>query len=133
MGSERVVLDGASPVGVDYLRPLVLRADSVHPVVFVGEASPRPAEHRNLQLLEGLHYILPVAVDIRDVGILSDPQAVIDASSQMLCELSVDFLGDDRLVLRTLVHIDFDLGCCAQRESHYGCGYQYFFHNGVLV
>ena len=43
VGTERVILDGATPVVVLHLRALLARTDTVHPVIFVSEASSRPS------------------------------------------------------------------------------------------
>ena len=49
--AEGVVFRHSAPIGVDANRSLVHRADAVAPVIFVGKAAARPANHRDLQLL----------------------------------------------------------------------------------
>ena len=64
MCTERVILDGSSPVVVAQRRTLVLRTDTVHPVIVVGKAAARPSQHRHLQRLECFKHILSVAVNV---------------------------------------------------------------------
>ena len=78
MCAEGVVLDGASPVVVLHLGALLLRTDSVHPVILVGEAATWPAENRNLKSLQGIKHILAITVDIRYLRVLAYPQSTID-------------------------------------------------------
>ena len=49
VSAEAVVLDGASPVGVDHYGTVLLGADAVCPVILVGKAASRPAHHRHLE------------------------------------------------------------------------------------
>ena len=48
--SETVIFNRASPVVVHHLRAIFFGTDSVHPVIFIGEAAARPAKNRNGQL-----------------------------------------------------------------------------------
>ena len=91
MRAEAVILESAAPVVVGDVGSLLLRAYSIHPVVVVGEASSGPAQHWNLESLQGVEDILAVAVDIGHVGILAHPQPAVDATAEMFRELSVDF------------------------------------------
>jgi len=116
MSTERVVLNGSAPVGVDHHRTVLLWTDSVHPVIFVGEASARPAHYRNLELLESLNEVLSVTVDVWNIRIRTNPDTVIDASSEMLCKLSVDFCRNDRLVFS--LFMDSYLNLCARSDRH---------------
>ena len=109
VGAEGVVLHGAAPVVVHELLAFRLRADAVHPVVLVAEAAARPAQHGDFQGLEGLQHVRAVTVHVRDGGILAHPDALVDALSEVLGELAVDFGRDDRLVLRRLMDGNLDL------------------------
>ena len=51
MCTETVVLNRSAPVIINHLRTVCFRADTVHPVIFVGEATARPTENRNSQIL----------------------------------------------------------------------------------
>ena len=51
MRTEAVVLDGTSPVVVTQRGTLILRTDTVHPVIIVGKATTWPTHHGNLQSL----------------------------------------------------------------------------------
>ena len=67
MRTKTVVLDGASPVVVTQRGALILRTDTVHPVIVVGKATTRPTHHGNLQSLQGLKHVLTVTLDIGDL------------------------------------------------------------------
>ena len=58
VGAEAVVLDDAAPVGVDHRRALLARADAVLPVVLVGEAAAGPAQHGDVELLQGGDHVV---------------------------------------------------------------------------
>ena len=103
---EAVVLHDAAPVGVDHLLAVLLRTDAVLPVILVGEAAARPAQHRNLELLQRLNDVRPHAVHVRDVGVLPDIESLIDASAQVLGEMSVNLRVD---VGNFLLIIDYKL------------------------
>ena len=97
MCAEGVVFDGASPVVVLHLGALVLWSDAVHPVILVGKAASRPAQHRNLKGLQSLEHVLAVAVDVWYLGVFANPQSAVDAGTKVLSKLSIylfmDFLG----------------------------------------
>src|SRR5262249_13811663 len=52
------------PCQVDAHRALVLWSDSILPVVARGKIASRPAQYRNPQLLDRLHYVLAITVCI---------------------------------------------------------------------
>ena len=103
VGAERIVFEGAAPVGIDHPRTAFPRPDSVLPVVFVGEAAARPAQHGDTECPECFQHIQPVSVDVRDGRSGTDPDAVVDAAPEMLGKLTVNLLGNNRPVFR-LVH-----------------------------
>ena len=94
--AEAIVLHHASPVGVDHALAVFLRADALLPVIFVGKASARPAQHRQTDAFERLHNVRAHAVDIRDGAVLAHKETVVDAAAEMLGEISVDLRLDDR-------------------------------------
>ena len=131
MGAEGVVLYGSSPVGVDHLGPLGDGSYSVPPVIFIGKATSRPAEYRHLQFADGLDKILPVTVYVGDRGILADPDAIVDTSSQMFGKLAVNLLWNHGLV--GSVFMDGDLDLCERDCAGKGrkqCG-QSSFHDSI--
>ena len=73
VGTEGVVLDGATPVVVAQRRTLAARTDAVHPVIVVGETAARPAQNRHFEGLQRLEHILAVAIDVGYGGILAHP------------------------------------------------------------
>ena len=91
MCTKRVILDGSAPVIVTQRWSLVLRSDAIHPVVIVGKTAARPAQHRNLQRLQGFEHILAVAVDVGNLRTFTHPETTVDARSEVFGELSVDF------------------------------------------
>ena len=84
MGAEGVILADAAPVGVDDGLALRLRADTIAPVVGIGKAAARPAQHRNVQRLERIDNIAAHAVDMGNLRAFADINALIDAAAQML-------------------------------------------------
>ncbi len=99
MGSETVVFDSASPVVVHHFGAVFFRADTVHPVVFIGKAASRPAKDGYTELLQCIEYVGAITVDVGNIGVLTYPKSAIDTSSQMLCKLAVDFFGNDLFAL----------------------------------
>ena len=94
VGAEAVVLHHPAPVGVHHPLAPLLRADAVLPVVLVRKASAGPAQHGNLQPFQRLHHIGAHAVLVGDMGVLPHEQPLIDASAQMLGEMSVNLRID---------------------------------------
>ena len=99
MGTEAVVLGHTTPRSVDHFLAVLLRSDTVFPVVFVCETTAGPAKHRKLHLLECCHYIVTHTIGIGDLGILSHIQSLIDTSSQMLGKVAVEFRVDMSLLV----------------------------------
>src|SRR5207249_1865684 len=85
-------------------RAVAGRADAVTPIVAVGEAAARPADHRRLDLPQVVDQRLPDATDVGDLRVLADPNAVVDDAPEVLDEVTVDFGRDgrDRLVHENL-------------------------------
>ena len=95
MGAERVGFDLAPRV-VAHPRTLRARADAVAPVVGVGEAAARPAEIRNLDRAQRGDDVGADPADVRDGGILADPDPLVHAPPEMLGELAEDVPADLR-------------------------------------
>ena len=98
---------GAELVGLGLLAPAAeaagracARADAVAPVILVGEAAARPAHDDRPELADVLDQGAADAVDIGDLGIGPDPDAVVDDAADVLGELAVERRPDraDRLV-----------------------------------
>ena len=70
-------------------RPCGARTDAVTPVVGIGEAAARPADHRRAQRFQGIDQGLPDSSDIGDAAVLADPHAVVDYAAQVLDEVAV--------------------------------------------
>ena len=73
---------------------LCARADAVAPVVGVGEAAAGPAQQRGLDGAHGVDEVLADAVDVGDLRVLANPDAVVDDSAEMLDEVTVDLRRD---------------------------------------
>ena len=84
MRTEGVVLDRAAPVVVSQRGTLVLRTDTVHPVVVVGKTAAWPAQHGHLQSLQRLKNVLAIALDVRNLRVLAHPEAAIDTGAEVL-------------------------------------------------
>ena len=67
MCTEAVVLCRTAPMRIDHLLTFLLRPDPVFPVIFISEASSRPAQYRNSDLLQRLDYIASHSFFIRNV------------------------------------------------------------------
>ena len=65
------------------------RTDAVAPIVGIGEAAARPADHRRAQRFQGIDQGLPDSSDIGDAAVLADPHAVVDYAAQVLDEVAV--------------------------------------------
>ncbi|MNV77077.1 hypothetical protein D3C71_1704720 [compost metagenome] len=89
MRPEVVVLHDASPVRIDHPLAILFRPNAVFPVVFVCKTAPRPAQNRNIQILQRGQNVIPHAVRIPDRRILAHPDAFINTAAQMLGELPV--------------------------------------------
>ena len=92
--AEGVVLHHAAPVRVDHTLSGFLRADAVLPVILIGKAAARPAQHRHANMPQRLHDVRSHAVYVRNRAVLSDKKAVIDAAAQMLGKMSVQIAVD---------------------------------------
>jgi hypothetical protein len=63
-------------------------------MIFVGKTAARPAQYWKLYFFECFNYIGAYASHVWDRGVLSDINAVVNASSQVLGKVSVQ-LGID--------------------------------------
>ena len=94
MRSEAVVLGNSAPVYVYYLFSRLLRAYAVFPVVCVGKASARPAHDGNLYGFKRLNNVVSDTSCVGDRAVLSDVNAAVYASAEVLCKMSVNLLVD---------------------------------------
>ncbi|MNW55031.1 hypothetical protein D3C74_326680 [compost metagenome] len=90
MGPEMVILHHAAPMGVNHPFACFLWSDAVFPVIFVSKATPRPTEYGNPNLLKRFHNIVTDSIRIRDRRILTHPYALINTTTQMLGEMSIN-------------------------------------------
>src|SRR5262245_19182367 len=89
---------GRHPMLPKIVSPGTLRrwAYSVAPVITVGEAASRPALIRSADSLHIVNELLANSVYVRNPGIASHPDAVIDYAADMLDEMTVEMRVDDR-------------------------------------
>ena len=95
MCSETIIFYCTSPVIIDHPGTILFRADTIHPMIFIGKTPPRPTKHRHFQVLQSLKHIITIALGIGNFRIFTYPQTSIDTSSQMLCKLSINMFTDD--------------------------------------
>ena len=91
MSSERVVLGDAAPVCVYHLFAACLFSDPVLPVILVRKAAAGPAENGELYFSESLDNVISYSVGVGDRRVLAHINAVVDASAEMLREMTVYF------------------------------------------
>ena len=92
MRAEGIVLRHPAPVGVHHVPALLLRSDAVPPVIFVREASARPAQHGQPDLFHRLHHVRPDPFHVRNRAFLSDEDPAVNAVPQVLREMPVNIL-----------------------------------------
>src|SRR5439155_4419940 len=81
-------------------RAVVGRADSVAPVIAVGEAAAWPPDDWRLDLFHLVDERLADPIDVRNLRVLADPDAVVDDAAEVLGEMAVQLRvdGANRLV-----------------------------------
>ena len=125
--AEFIGFGDATPVGVYFHRAFFTGADAVTPVVFVREASARPAHHRHLERFQCGNDVVAVAMGVGNAGFLADPDSFIDAGAEMLGELAIDVGIDDRpWLIGANLHRHFDAALrmrastqCSKRCAHH--------------
>ena len=120
MRPKAIVFYGSAPIVIHQLRAVLARPDTIAPMVFIGETPARPTQNGNFQLLQRIQYIVAVALRIRNIRILADPEAAIDATTEMLGKLSVNFFWNDLFPLLG-VNGNRRFLLREQRESHEKC------------
>ena len=93
-----------------------LRPDPVAPVIFVGEAASGPAYVRHINRFQRGDHIVANAACIRNGGIGADPDAVVNAVSEMLGELPEKIAVDLRAGLGC-VNRQLDFLCSHSRRG----------------
>jgi hypothetical protein len=61
-------------------------------VIFIGKASARPTENRNTHIAKRVYYVASHTLYVGNGRILTDKKTFVDASSEMLAEMTVDIL-----------------------------------------
>ena len=94
VGAEVIGLGNAAPMRVDHGRALRSWADAVHPMIFIREATTRPAQVRNLHRSQRRDYIVTNAARVGYRRILAHPDATVDAATQVFGEVPIDVPAD---------------------------------------
>src|SRR5882724_7611514 len=89
-----IVFDDAAPMSVEDRRALFAWADSILPMILIGETTTRPAEHGDFDFLEGSDDIIANPAGVGNRAVLADPNAFVNASAEVLGELAVDIAVD---------------------------------------
>ena len=79
-----------APMDVDPARSLVALANSILPVIVIRKTATRPPNDRWFQPAQGFNDIGAEAINVWDWRILTDPDAVIDAATEVLGKMTVD-------------------------------------------
>ena len=90
-------------------------------MIFVGKAAARPAQIGDLQLFQGLQYIVAVTLCVGNVGFGAYPKAAIDAGSQVFGELAV-YVFTDLLCSLLGIYTDARIFLSEQGECQKGKG-----------
>src|ERR1035438_4001361 len=96
MRPKGVRLGHAAPVGIKRYGSLVERAEALAPVVLIGEAAAGPANVRHLESPQRDNNVIADAARIRDCGVLTDPDPLVNAVAKVLGELAKDVSVDLR-------------------------------------
>src|ERR1019366_9951138 len=94
--SKGVRLGHTAPVGIEPYDSLVERAETLAPVVLVGEAAAGPAYVRHLERLERGDHVVADTAGIRDCGIRTDPNPLVNTVAEVFGELAEDVAVDLR-------------------------------------
>ena len=113
--AKSVWLHHTAPHRVEPRRALGSRAHAITPIITIGKAAARPAHHGHLDGAQSRNHIAADAAHIGDAGILADPDATIDALTQMLGKLAKDVAIDHRAGLIGLHHQRAGRCCGARR------------------
>ena len=70
-------------------RPVLSWSDTVSPVINIRIASARPADHRRMQLLKRIHKIFADSMIIRNLRILTDPDAIVNTRTKKFYKVSL--------------------------------------------
>src|SRR5690242_15964940 len=114
--AEGIGFNDAAPVRIESYRSV--GTDAVAPVISVGKAAAGPPHVRNLQRLECSDDVVADAARVRDFGVRTDPDAVVNPVPEMLRELAEKIAVNGRPGL-TRVDRDFNLVCRERRCGEY--------------
>ena len=94
MSTKTVIFYHTAPMCINHFFTCLFRSDTIFPVVFICEASTRPAKHRDFDMFQGFYYICTHSVLIWNRRILTYIDSFIDTSSKMFREMSVNLFVD---------------------------------------
>jgi hypothetical protein len=87
MQTDRVVI---SLPEIRAPRPLRCGTDTIFPIVTIGEAASGPANNGDMNLVHHVNQLRTDTISVGNLRLLSHPHAVVNDSTDVLCELAVD-------------------------------------------
>ena len=97
--AELVVLHHAAPGRVDSLWTLIARADAVLPMILIRETAARPADDGNFNFFQRGDDVIANPARVRNGTVLANPDAIVNATAQVLGKLPVNVPADGVLAL----------------------------------
>src|SRR5215218_1352099 len=94
MRAKAVVFCDAAPVGIHHFWPLCPRANAVTPVVFIGKATPGPAQVGYSDFLQCFNNVQANAVFLCHFHGVGYPKAIVDTAAQVLGKMPVNVPAD---------------------------------------
>ncbi len=85
-----IVLDHATPMRIDQLGAIFTWANSVPPVILIGEAAAGPTKHGNLQLTKRRNHVVTNTACVGDRRVLTNPDAFVDTTPEVFGKVTVD-------------------------------------------
>src|SRR5262249_42193450 len=94
MRPKMIVFGHFAPMSIDHRGSEFSRADPIAPVIFVGKTAARPAQHRDFDSFKSGDYIVADSAGVGNGTVLPDPNALINAVSEVFGKLPIDITTD---------------------------------------
>ncbi len=79
---------------IDGLWALIFRANTIAPMINIGETAARPTQIGCIDFAKRLHHIRANPPDIGNWGIFTDPDSIVDATAEMFGKMAIDVAVD---------------------------------------